>query len=1476
MNLPSNLFDGDVKAQVFLCQPDKKIIGEILPYEFNGNFKFNTYSEISFTIDKYYNDLFEGTTKINPYYDLLESLRVIYIRGIGHFVIQDVKENEGDTYNKSITCFSLEYNTGQKYLESFYVNTGEDNSIEVMYYAQQYGVGYTPEAGYDAVNTSTAIFDPYQRYYIKVSNEKGTSWNAEEKQVLDTNHFKTFIGDNSETTLYIQKYPNVRFYWPTQPELSLLHHVFDRIPEWKIGHVDRELWYQERTFSEDRTAVYDFLYNTAAETIKFVMEWDSINGVCNFYQTKEDGITTNTYVRTNVYNPNFVYYSDDNGTIAEEQPTNESDVINGTYYINVGNDIETQWDTDVFISRENLASELSIQYSTDDIKTKLKITGSDDLDVRDVNLGQNYILNLSYYNTPLWLGEDLHLKYNAYTNDLVKYTQQYKKLVSARSAAYNEYSDLVNYVPIEPRVMLVGDEFEKLYCIYTKYRRTVEYKSDNIYFTYDKGKYSMADPLPNRDDVENDKNYYYIENLNAQLLNLQTKLNTYKVDQKDGKRAPSSQNDDVLLTLTNDSSDSVTIGVRYQASYTQDTLDASKYCVYRTLTRAATGISNTIEYPLEAWISGELTAKELGLEDEGIVHPFKIKSIGTLGAYFCLVRDETNPAELEDYGIRLLEEKQATYTKIFITQTEGYMNKEDSQCVTSKEMPIGNEYPIGTKWLDTNNTNDGKLIIKHRTDNGWEPYTPDGNDYENYARFYENYVKLGNVQSILAEKQRIADYLLNGVAVDVSYATKADINLYNLLRAAILHFIAPGNDIYITKLGEEKPNGSIKEGSVWFHVINDGYSFYTQIQQYQDGQWQDYVTNIKPITLTSYDEDSNYITFHTGFTLANGVYKDGVTYYSDENGTVANPQPSVIQNEINSIAKEYNTLVNGNVDYSKRPFISGEKMREYYQEFVGEIATTYDQDIDAKDLMGVTVYTIKVTPILNNGNILTRQEFYTYMLHLRQMVYEGSTIKDILDWDRENNNLVINIVDGQTIYNEEGMSELDVQLDEIKQRHWNLVKSFREKEYYTNEEYVVYVSNGTPYVAYARSQGLCLTKMNKIKEAIDMNTYFDEYELVRLSPFIREDEYNDSNFLLTTYESEEEEMSIKQELLNAGEEELKKICQPKLSFNASIANILAIPEFAPIKNQFKLGNFVKVGIREDYVKRVRLLEVNINFDDPSDFNCTFGDLITTKSEVDKHAELLSMAVTAGKSVASNQSKWQKGADKATALDQAINDGLRDAALSIGATEGQSISWDSYGIWGRKLIDGTTDQYEPEQFRLSNNKLVFSSDGFKTSKAVFGKYTINGEDRWGPLAEYITADMIEGKSIKGGSIQIGDENEPGGNVFIVHTNGSVEIKSNGTEKYASVSAIEDIKNVTKYRTELSYTGNTIFNTTGQTCTVTCKVYDDKGEVVLPSDTVFKWYLNGEELPNKTTSEITITANEVVGSAQLNCQVIFNNT
>jgi hypothetical protein len=432
--------------------------------------------------------------------------------------------------------------------------------------------------------------------------------------------------------------------------------------------------------------------------------------------------------------------------------------------------------------------------------------------------------------------------------------------------------------------------------------------------------------------------------------------------------------------------------------------------------------------------------------------------------------------------------------------------------------------------------------------------------------------------------------------------------------------------------------------------------------------------------------------------------------------------------------------------------------------------------------------------------------------------------------------------------------------------------------------YALYVKDKVPYVAYENSQAVHRNTMERYTAATNMDKFFTVEQWQRFSPFIREGEYSNDNILITGYESEEERLDICRELMESANKELNTLCQPSLEFSMTMANIFALPEFKPLidKGQFALGNFVRIFIRDGYIKRARLLEIHINFSDLSDFSATFGNLVTTKSEIDKHAELLSQAVTAGKQVATSAGNWQKAVDKSNKLEQDIATGLQDAALEVGKASGQSISWDSTGIWGRKLIDGTTDQYEPEQFRIINNKLVFSNDGFKTSKAVFGKYIINGEERWGPLAEYVTADTIEGKFISGGSIEIGE----GDTKFAVDKYGNVSITSGGENKYALTSAVDVISKARQYHTELIYSGSTVFSKPGESCDIVCHVYnweEDITEKVIEIGGKFSWIRNSNEddsvwnatHANSTSNKITITNADVVQNAQFYCDVQFDD-
>lgn len=1173
--IPKDMFDNPQPPRLFLCNTGKKRIGELQAYDTKLNAKWNAYSELTFSIDRKYIDLLTGETKVHPLFDKAEGLRKVYVENIGYFVIQDPDTTYGEKDTKTLSAFSSEYETGSKYLENFRVNTGEEDSIEVTYLSKIHGENYTIDTPY---TLDSGPYDEYESYYIKDYTD-ADSYTYQQVQIATETEYKKYDGSTVAKTLYIKKYPNVRFYYPTKPELSLLHNIFAKIPEWKIGHVDATLWRKERKFDEDRIAIYDFLMNNMSDTFKCVVEWDTITNTVNFYEEAEDGV-------------------------------------------NDDNTIQTRFDTDVFISRENLANEINIQYSSDDIKTKLKVTGADGLDIREINLGKNYIMNLNFFHTIDWMEQDLFEAYDKYLDAVDLYSPQYTSAMQGWVASYNKWNDLMNAVPADGNVVLVGDEFEKLYCVYVP--------------VYEDG--ADQDTI----NAEIDK----------AIAALTEKLKVYQVI----KDTEANKTDNILLRLKNSDDDIATIRI-----YNDGTESLPEYKIQSVVVRASSGLSDAPStYTLRQWVSGQLTNTFMDLEE------YKITKIGTMGAYFVLAKDEKVKENIEDYGVKLLQEKQKVYTTIFQTQTEAMYSQEKYQCTASDEPPTGT-IAEGTRWFDTD-SNPAQLY-KYAS-NTWIPIETDANpaDLENYQRYIDNYEKLQVVQEVLVKKERDAEYCLNGYAIT---NRKIDISLYD------------PNDGFRSTVTGQSLNGDMKRAA---QAHFNGYT----------------------ITEKELDTDLPLYTFTTSFDL--------------------------------------------------------------------------------------------------------------------------------------------------------------------------------------NKTFVVYLKGTTPYVAYAESQGVYQAKMDKISELTNFENFFTEDQWIRLSPLIREDEFSDSNFLLTGYESEEERLEICKELMSTANKELNTLCQPSLEFSMSLANILALPEFKSLVSQFQLGNFVRVHIRDGYVKRARLLEVSLGFDDLSDFNCTFGNLITTKSEIDKHAELLSQAVTAGKQVATSAGNWQKAVDKSNKLEEDIAKGLQDVALEVGKASGQSILWDSFGIWGRKLIDGTTDQYEDEQFRIINNKLVFSNDGFKTSKSVIGKFIIDGVEHWGTLSDAVISGYIEGSIIKGGSLEIGGS----GGKFIVSEDGSVQIlASDNTPVYATQNDVDILNQAMKHHIELEYSGSTIFTEPGQSCIITCKVFEANTDITsqLPNGTTFTWkrtsnssddLWNASHVYTKTddnattVNQITITNADIEKNAQFFCSVQFDET
>ena len=179
-----------------------------------------------------------------------------------------------------------------------------------------------------------------------------------------------------------------KFYDALQPEKSLLG-AFIGQTDWKIGHIDVDLWNKYRTFEfPDDEGLYSFLHGDVEEAYGCVFEFDTEKKLVN------------AYVK---------------GTLIDK--------------------------TDIVLTFDNLIKQINIQESDDDLVTALSVSGDNDLNIRTVNpLGTNTIYQFDYFKTEEWMSKGL---IDALTEWEKKVEAQQKPYSSLLTSLKTENSKLI-------------------------------------------------------------------------------------------------------------------------------------------------------------------------------------------------------------------------------------------------------------------------------------------------------------------------------------------------------------------------------------------------------------------------------------------------------------------------------------------------------------------------------------------------------------------------------------------------------------------------------------------------------------------------------------------------------------------------------------------------------------------------------------------------------------------------------------------------------------------------------------------------------------------------------------------------------------------------------------------------------------------------------------------------------------------------
>ena len=321
------------------------------------------------------------------------------------------------------------------------------------------------------------------------------------------------------------------------------------------------------------------------------------------------------------------------------------------------------------------------------------------------------------------------------------------------------------------------------------------------------------------------------------------------------------------------------------------------------------------------------------------------------------------------------------------------------------------------------------------------------------------------------------------------------------------------------------------------------------------------------------------------------------------------------------------------------------------------------------------------------------------------------------------------------------------------------------------------------------------TELQSINDSVRFDNYFTEEERKILDPYIIESIYTDENFIvtdqmrispdangetlvLTTTGTKKikdltdediviDEQYIANQLLEQGRSVLKTISQPSFTFDLSSVNFLFMEKFLPFIKQLQLGCLVNVEIKEGDWAYPLLLEMVLDYDNPTNFSMTFGNRFRMSTSewtfADLHNETSKVTSQVGSTLGVVSEPVLNGT--VGKLNEYMNNSLIAANQLIQSTTDNEVTMGGFGIRLRKKDQDYSNGYDPHQTWLNNNLICMTDDNWQSVKLAIG-FIENPED---PSQNYygLNAEIVAGNLLAGNQLVISDTSS----TFVVDSNGA---------------------------------------------------------------------------------------------------------
>lgn len=125
---------------------------------------------------------------------------------------------------------------------------------------------------------------------------------------------------------------------------------------------------------------------------------------------------------------------------------------------------------------------------------------------------------------------------------------------------------------------------------------------------------------------------------------------------------------------------------------------------------------------------------------------------------------------------------------------------------------------------------------------------------------------------------------------------------------------------------------------------------------------------------------------------------------------------------------------------------------------------------------------------------------------------------------------------------------------------------------------------------------------------------FTTDDLIVINTLIHTKDYQNTNILSTSVDTTVTKIDREKELYDDSVNKLSEVCEPQFTFSVSLDNLLRIEEFKEWEPDCKLLRFIRLGIRDDYSVKLRIVGLSWNpCEITPDLTIEFSNMVTSRS-----------------------------------------------------------------------------------------------------------------------------------------------------------------------------------------------------------------------------------------------------------------------